>query len=276
LVGIKAFDQFNAEGSQLVTHWGVDACVAPGDFVACFTRQRSQSTHERAANSQNMYVHGYILGGVLCRDLQRSWKGLTITPVMHTVQEEIAATAARLVVEEGLEYGPAKRRAVKQLGLNSRAQLPNNDQVEDEVRVYLDLFCADTQPAELAALRQLAIVWMERMAAFRPHLGGAVWRGTATGLSDIYLQLFCDDPKSAEISLIDHNVRYEVSTVQGFQGESVDALSVLCTSPELAQRTLVHLMIYDADDLRGALKPDSRGQTQRGDLRALLNLMKEV
>jgi len=120
------------------------------------------------------------------------------------------------------------------------------------------------------------VVWMERMAAFRPHLGGAVWRGTATGLSDVYLQLFCDDPKSAEISLIDHNVRYEVSTVQGFQGEAVDALSVLCTSPSLAQRTLVHLMIYDADDLRGALKPDDQGRTQRGDLRALLNLMKEV
>lgn len=195
---------------------------------------------------------------------------------MHTVQEEIAATAARMVVEEGLEYGPAKRRAVKQLGLNARAPLPNNDQVEDAVREYLEVFCADTQPAELAALRQLAVVWMERMAAFRPHLGGAVWRGTATGLSDIYLQLFCDDPKSAEISLIDHNVRYEVSTVQGFQGEPVDALSVLCTSLELSQRTLVHLMIYDADDVRGALKPDEQGRTQRGDLRALLNLMKEV
>jgi len=195
---------------------------------------------------------------------------------MHTVQEEIAATAARMVVEEGLEYGPAKRRAVKQLGLNARAPLPNNDQVEDAVREYLEVFCADTQPAELAALRQLAVVWMERMAAFRPHLGGAVWRGTATGLSDIYLQLFCDDPKSAEISLIDHNVRYEVSTVQGFQGDPVDALSVLCASPELSQRTLVHLMIYDADDVRGALKPDVQGRTQRGDLRALLNLMKEV
>jgi hypothetical protein len=195
---------------------------------------------------------------------------------MHTVQEEIAATAARMVVEEGLEYGPAKRRAVKQLGLNARVPLPNNDQVEDAVREYLEVFCADTQPAELAALRQLAVVWMERMAAFRPHLGGAVWRGTATGFSDIYLQLFCDDPKSAEISLIDHNVRYEVSTVQGFQGEAVDALSVLCTSPELSQRTLVHLMIYDADDVRGALKPDVQGRAQRGDLRALLNLMKEV
>ena len=32
-------------------------------------------------------------------------------------QEEIAATAARLIVEEGLEYGPAKRRALKELAL---------------------------------------------------------------------------------------------------------------------------------------------------------------
>ena len=195
---------------------------------------------------------------------------------MTTVQEEIAATAARIVVEEGLEYGPAKRRAVKQLGLNARAQLPNNDQLEDAVREYLELFCADTQPAELLALRQLASVWMARMADFRPHLGGAVWRGTATALSDIYLQLFCDDPKSAEISLIDHQVRYEVSTVQGFQGETVDALSILSACPGLSQKVLVHLMIYDLDDLRGALKPDGQGRTYRGDLMALNRLIKEV
>mgnify|MGYP007031426953 FL=1 len=195
---------------------------------------------------------------------------------MSTVQEEIAATAARLVVEEGMEYGPAKRRAVKQLGLNARAQLPNNDAVEDAVREYLEIFCADTQPRELQALRELAVVWMERLAEFRPHLGGAVWRGTATALSDVYVQLFCDDPKSAEIRLIDHQVRYEVSTVQGFHGEAVDALSVLCTCPGLTQRVLVHLMIYDLDDLRGALKPDAQGRTQRGDLTAVKRLMKEV
>ena len=29
---------------------------------------------------------------------------------------EIAAAAARLVVEEGMEYGPAKRRAARLLG----------------------------------------------------------------------------------------------------------------------------------------------------------------
>jgi len=222
-----------------------------------------------------MYVHALILGGCSYRIRDRSsGLGVTMRP-MNTVQEEIAATAASMVVEEGLEYGAAKRRAVKQLGLNGRAPLPNNDQVEDAVREYIDLFCADTQPAQLLALRQLAMVWMNRLTEFRPHLGGAVWRGTATDLSDIYLQLFCDDPKSAEIKLIDQQVRYEVSTVQGFQGEAVDALSMVCTCPGLTQRVLVHLMIYDHDDLRGALKPDAQGRTQRGNLAALERLMKE-
>ena len=117
---------------------------------------------------------------------------------------EISITAARLVVEEGLDYGAAKRRAVKQLGLPLRTDLPSHDEVEAEVRDYIALFCADTQPMELAALRELALVWMQRMADFRPYLGGSVWHGTATKLSDIYIALFCDDSKSAEIALLDH------------------------------------------------------------------------
>ena len=36
---------------------------------------------------------------------------------MSDVEQEIAASAARWVVEEGLEYGPAKRRAARELGL---------------------------------------------------------------------------------------------------------------------------------------------------------------
>lgn len=194
---------------------------------------------------------------------------------MESVQAEIAATAARLVVEEGLEYGPAKRRAVKQLGLPQRSALPDNDALEDAVLEYLSLFHADTQPAELAALRRLALTWMERLTQFRPHLGGAVWHGTATRLSDIYLQLFCDDPKSAEISLIDHGVHYEPRTVTGFHGESVEALSLSSMSPELGEHVGVHLLVYDHDDLRGALKPDAKGRTPRGDLAAVRRLIGE-
>lgn len=194
---------------------------------------------------------------------------------MDTLQSEIAAAAARLVVEEGLEYGPAKRRAVKQMGLNPRTALPDNDSIEDAVREYIDIFCADTQPAELAALRRLAITWMERLEEFRPYLGGAVWHGTATRLSDVYLQLFCDDPKSAEIALIDHDVDYTPRTVTGFNGEQVEALSLSSMSPELGEPIGVHLLVYDHDDLRGALKPDAKGRTPRGDLAAVRALLKE-
>jgi hypothetical protein len=193
--------------------------------------------------------------------------------LMNHVIEEIANTAARLVVEEGLEFGPAKRRAIKQLGLVKNTAMPDNDALEDAVREYIDIFCAETQALELQALRELAQVWMTRLAEFRPHLGGAVWRGTATANSDIYLQLFCDDPKSAEIKLIDHNVRYEVSSVLGFAGEEVDALSVVCPCPKLNQHIVVHLMIYDYDDLRGALKADAKGRTPRGDLAALQRIL---
>ena len=192
---------------------------------------------------------------------------------MDSVKSQIAATAARMVVEEGLEYGAAKRRAVKQLGLNTRSALPDNETIEDAVREYIELFCADTQPAELVALRKLALVWMERLARFRPYLGGAVWHGTATRLSDIYIQLFCDDPKSAEMALIEKDVNYEVRTMTGFNGEPVEALSMSSMSRELGEAIGVHLMIYDHDDVRGALKRDARGRAPRGDLAAVRTLL---
>jgi hypothetical protein len=194
---------------------------------------------------------------------------------MDTVQSEIAAVAARLVVEEGLEYGPAKKRAVKQLGLDTRTALPDNDTLEEAVREYIEIFHGETQPAELAALRRLALTWMERLAEFRPYLGGAVWHGTATRLSDIYIQLFCDDSKSAEIALIDHQVAYTPRTVTGFHGEPVEALSLSSMSPELGEPVGVHLLVYDHDDVRGALKPDAQGRTPRGDMKAVRALLGE-
>ena len=192
---------------------------------------------------------------------------------MSELTLEIAATAARMVVEDGLEYGPAKRRAVKQLGLNSRSALPDNGEVEDAVFEYIGLFCADTQPAELRALRELAALWMQRLAEFRPHLSGAIWRGTATRLNDVHLQLYCDDSKSAEIFLLGKGQDYEVGSVPGPRGQDVDRLSLSVTCPALNETIGLHLTILDADDLRGALKPDARGRTERGDLAALQRLL---
>jgi hypothetical protein len=173
----------------------------------------------------------------------------------------IAVAAARLIVEEGLEYGAAKRRAARDLGLQGRnGELPGNDEVEDEVRSYLDLFHADTQPAELAELRRIAAVWMERLGQFRPHLTGAVWRGTATRLSSI------------AIALIDMRIDYDVSSGHGPRGRVLDVLNVQAPSPALGTSVHLALTVRDYDDLRGALHRDGRGRSERGDLAALRSL----
>lgn len=192
-----------------------------------------------------------------------------------TLTAELASAAARLIVEEGMEYGPAKRRAARVLGRASvrTAELPDNALVEDEVRAYLALFCADTQPAELRALRELAVVWMERLQAFRPHLTGAVWRGTATRLNSIHLQLFCDDAKEAEIELLNRRVAFDVGSLPGPRNHPIDVLSFSTPCAELGEPVTLHLSILDFDDLRGALKADTRGRTERGDLAALQRLL---
>jgi hypothetical protein len=85
---------------------------------------------------------------------------------MNEAAFEIAATAARMVVEDGLAFGPAKHRALKALGLPVRTALPSNDEVEAQVLDYIALFCADSQAQELAALRALACQWMARLQDF--------------------------------------------------------------------------------------------------------------
>lgn len=267
LLSTKAFNEFNAQRPKLVAHGGVDACVAPRDFVPRFPCQCRQAAHKGAANTENMNMHGIILGG----HRRALWRA-KYAP-MDELKSEIAAVASRMVVEEGLDFGAAKRRAIKQMGLPPRTALPSNDDMEEAVIEYISIFCADTQPDELLALRRLALVWMTRMAEFRPCLGGSVWHGYATRTSDIYIQLFCDDSKSAEIALIDHKVDYVPRTVTGFHGDSVEALSIHAFCPELGEEVGVHLLIYDRDDVRGAMRPDAKGRTPRGDLAAVQRLM---
>lgn len=186
---------------------------------------------------------------------------------------EIAAVAARLVAEEGQDYASAKRAAIRQLGLPPRTPLPDNDAIEAAVREHIALFCADTQPAELRTLRELALTWMGRLQDFRPHLGGAVWHGTATRHSDIHMHLFCDDPKQAEWALIDHRVDYHPGSGRDWRGDTVEALTVRTRSEALGQWVLLHLLVHDHDALRGALKPDSQGRKPRGDAHAVRALL---
>jgi hypothetical protein len=189
---------------------------------------------------------------------------------MSAATENIAQAAARLVVDDGLEYGAAKRKAARELSRRHgrRSDLPSNEAVEDEVRDYLSLFQADTQPGELRVLRELALRWMERLRQFRPHLAGAAWRGTATRRSALQIELYCDDPKAAEIAMLDQRVQFE--PVGQPDGPDVLRVDVACGA---LGSVAIFLHVLDLDDLRGALKPDARGRTWRGDAPALQRLL---
>ena len=187
-------------------------------------------------------------------------------------QQEVAQAAARMIVEEGLDYAGARRKAMQDHGGRLRDG-PSNETIEDEVRAHIAIFCADTQPAELRALREAALRWMLRLAEFRPHVGGAVWRGTATRNSVVRLDLYCDDTKAPEIALLNKGVDYETVSEPLGRGEHALTLVLAERSAELSDWITIHLNILDLDDLRGALKPDARGQTWRGDAAALRRLL---
>ncbi len=191
--------------------------------------------------------------------------------------QQIAAAAARLVVDDGLEYPAARHKAAQAFGgrrLRS-SDLPRHEAIEDEVQAYLAAFHAETQALELRALRELALRWMTRLQAHRPHLAGAVWRGTATRHSAILIDLYCDDPKSAEIDLVNQGIDFDAAGDASGDAGPHAVLTVADRTPALQEQVTLHLLVHDLDDLRGALRPDARGRRWRGDLAALQRLLQE-
>src|SRR5258705_4843101 len=80
------------------------------------------------------------------------------------VREEIAIAAARMIAEDGLDYATAKRKAARQVVGESRVAgewLPDNDQIEEEIREYQSLFQGDSQPALLRRPRRIPIARLE-------------------------------------------------------------------------------------------------------------------
>jgi hypothetical protein len=188
------------------------------------------------------------------------------SPDIETLRAEIAAAAARMIAEDGADYGSAKRKAVKQILGETRVAgqiLPDNAQIEDEVRLYNELFFADSQPARLTHLRGLASQIMAELAPFNPYLTGAVLNGTAGVHSDIHLQLFADSPKDVEVYLMNRNIVFEVSETPGRSREqTIETLSFMYRNEG------VHLAIYEVDDLRRGGKAGAK-RPERADLAAL-------
>ncbi|MBS0308219.1 MAG: hypothetical protein JSS58_04530 [Proteobacteria bacterium] len=190
------------------------------------------------------------------------------------LRAEIAATAARMIAENGADYSTAKRKAARQILGNGKTRsdtLPDNAQIEEEVRRHHALFFGESQPARLRYLRQLALRLMAELAAFQPHLVGAVLNGTAGAHADIHLHLFADSPKDVEIFLLNKHIDFDVSEAPPAnpRREPVEILSFLW------QQEGVHLHLYQPDDLRHLPKTTNTADNARADAGKLATLIAE-
>ncbi|MCS6944525.1 MAG: UDP-N-acetylmuramate--alanine ligase [Sutterellaceae bacterium] len=173
------------------------------------------------------------------------------------VTAEIAVAAARLIAEEGLDYAAAKRRAARQLlgSTDARGLLPDNEQIENELRRHLRLYRGAAHVALLTTLRRTALAWMQRLAAFDPHLVGAVLNGTATEHSAIQLHLFTDDAKAVEIFLLNEGITFEAEEGGNEAGAPLERLHFPITVRPPGQsplHTTVVLSVHRSEAIRVA------------------------
>lgn len=143
---------------------------------------------------------------------------MTRDPGRNHTRERITHLAARLMAQDGIEdFALAKRKAARQAGVPETRQLPTNDEIEAAVRLYRELYQQE-HPAQLRELRQLALEVMDEFAGFNPHLTGSVLKGNAGKYAAIHLQLFADNPKSAEHFLLNHGVEFRSAASRLYSG----------------------------------------------------------
>lgn len=200
---------------------------------------------------------------------------------LEQLRQTIAQHAARMMIEDGInDFAYAKKKAGRQLGVLEKSALPSNAEIEEEVKLYHQLYNADDQPQELMILRKAALATMQLFERFNPHLTGSVLEGTAgkNGITDIHL--FADSTKDVEIFLLSHQIPFESSekTYRVSDKPSKDKKDkVRKTVPVYTLETaygLQKLSVFEYDDMRIATKRTGNGNSSdRADISGLKALI---
>ena len=177
------------------------------------------------------------------------------------IRQLIAQQAARMMAEDGInDFAYAKKKAGKQLGVSEASVMPTNAEIEDEIRLYHEIYNADEQPLELAKLRQAALMTMQLFERFNPHLTGSVLDGSAGKFSQTNIHLFADSAKDVEMFLLNQQIPFEsseksyrVSDKPSKDKKEKVRKTVLVFTLE-TELGLQKLSVFDVDDMRVAVK----------------------
>ncbi|PPD18945.1 MAG: hypothetical protein CTY27_00365 [Methylotenera sp.] len=199
------------------------------------------------------------------------------------IRQMIAQQAARMMAEDGInDFAYAKKKAGKQLGISENSVLPTNAEIEEEIRLYHEIYNADEQPLELEKLRKAALITMQLFERFNPHLTGSVLDGTAGKFAQTNIHLFADSAKEVEMFLLNMLIPFESSekSYRLSDKPSKDKKDkVRKTVPVFTLETelgVQKLSVFDVDDLRVATKKSSDGANAErmniAELKALISV----
>lgn len=142
------------------------------------------------------------------------------------MRTRLAREAARIMAEGGTrDFATAKRKAAERLAAPDTHHLPGNDEIERELRQYLELFQGAKLPGRLAHLRTVAIEAMRFLHAFEPRLVGPVLAGTVTENAAVELHATADTPETISLWLDEHTIPHEQTERRlRFGGDRLESL----------------------------------------------------
>lgn len=138
----------------------------------------------------------------------------------------LAREAARIMAEGGTrDFATAKRKAAERLAAPETRHLPSNEEIEYELRQYLELFQRAALPSRLARLREIALEAMRFLQPFDPRLVGPVLVGTVTEHSAIELHVSADTPEAIALWLSENEIPFEQAEKRlRFGGDRYEAI----------------------------------------------------
>ena len=195
------------------------------------------------------------------------------------LRQLVAQEAARMMAEDGIsDYAYAKKKAGRQLGVVDANCLPSNAEIEEEIRIFHELYNSESQPQALRQLRQDALIVMELFQRFNPHLTGSVLEGTASVNSETHIHLFADSAKEVEIFLLNQQIPYD-SNEKSYRvrdkgdKKNTDRMRVPMFTLE-APNGLIKLSVFEYDDIRFSTKSPTHGMNaERIDIAGLRALL---
>ena len=123
----------------------------------------------------------------------------------------VATRAAEIIMEEGItDYLFAKRKAAKFLGLLTNDNLPSNQEIDNALKEYQNIFQEVVDSEIISKIKEEALNTMLLFEDFNPHLTGQLLEGLIPKFPKIQINLFTDNIKEVEYTLLNNNIAFDV------------------------------------------------------------------